>query len=127
MLGPVVALYGLAVAGMCVWMLFRPDSWCRAATRYCQHRFMHPIEFVIALGFGVIFIAFARVSVYFLVFSIFGYWLLATAIGLILAGPSRHRRYGVWSIEKIRPYLRLTAIQWFFLGGWIAWAGLKGI
>ncbi|HKJ18708.1 MAG TPA: hypothetical protein VJ984_15245 [Xanthomonadales bacterium] len=124
--GLAIAFYGLFVAAMSFWILVNPESWSRAATYYCRQWYMHPVEIGITLLSGVIFLVYAPQSISPTVFKTVGHFLLALGAILMLVPPSRHRQFGAWSIEKIRPVLRTLAVPWLVLGVLLIWFGLGG-
>ncbi len=96
--------------GLSLMMIVSPTKWLDLSLRYCQLRYMHPLEILIRLGFGYIFITYAADTKFPTVILYAGYLLLAVAIGLALVHPSFHRRIGINMIQRIGPWFRWTGL-----------------
>lgn len=111
-----VAIYGVFLVVVSLWMIATPDPWVDKATDYVRWRFMHPVEILIAAGSGIGFVLSATSSPFPLALTIFGYLLVAIGIGLVVIGPTAHRRFGVWSFQKVRPIVRPSGFASLIIG-----------
>ena len=57
-----IAIFGLFIISVSVLMIAKPDLWVEMAVRYCHLPYMHPLEILICLGFGLPFIFYAENS-----------------------------------------------------------------
>lgn len=121
---PVVAIFGLFLILISLLMLVRPDLWEKLALWYIRQPFMHPVEILLCLGVGVLFVVTAGGSRFPTVLSVFGYLLAAVGVGLTLIGPSRHRRFGLWSMEKSSGLFRPMAPFSLAFGVFLVYAAL---
>jgi len=101
-----IAIFGVVMVVISLFMIVKPEAWVQIVLRFVRMPYMHPIEIIIRLGFGLLFIQFAEHSKFPLVIKIVGYVLLAVGIGLMLMPPSFHRRLALWAVEKVSKYFR---------------------
>lgn len=120
-----VALYGLLITALSVWMVARPGRVAELGLRYCRWRWMHPVEILLCIGFGAAFVFAAERSGLPAVLRVFGYLLLAVGGGLVLTPPSLHRRFGIWSIEKTGRFLRLAGVGSLGFGIFLLYVALS--
>ncbi len=119
-----ILVYGLLIIAVSLFMIVKPDRWVELATRYCEFRYMHPIEIAIAVGFGLPFIVFAGESAFPTFFKVFGYVLVAVGIGLMLTPPSIHRRFGIWSLKKMERLFRPAGVVSLAFGAFLVYAAV---
>ena len=112
-----IAAFGLLMIAISLLMIVRPETWVDKGVRYCRLRYMHPLEILIRIGFGVLFIIYAESSRYPTALTGFGYLLVGVGIGLVFVPPSLHRRFGIWSIQKIGRRFRTAGVFSLVLGG----------
>ena len=123
----VIAVFGTLLVLVSLWMIAWPVSWVEQATAYCRSRYMHAIEIAICLGFGASFIVFAEQSTYPTLFQVFGCILVTVGVGLMLVPPSFHRRYGVWSMQKMAPYFRPLGFVSLAFGAFLVYVAIRSI
>lgn len=120
----VIVIYGLLIISISLVMIAKPDSWVEMAVRYCRLPYMHPVEILICIGFGLSFIFYAGQSEFPTLFKFFGYVLVAVGLGLIFTPPSYHRRFGIWSTEKIGRQFRPAGLFSLIFGAFLVYAAL---
>ena len=52
--------------------------------------------------------------------------MVAVGVGLLIAGPSRHKQFAVWSAKKFNKTFRPAGIVSIVFGIFIAYGALKG-
>lgn len=119
-----IAAFGLLLVAISLLMIVHPETWVDKAVRYCRLPYMHPLEIIIRIGFGVPFIMYAESSRYPFALTGFGYLLVGVGIGLVFVPPSLHRRFGIWSIQKIGRRFRAAGVFSLALGGVLLYAVL---
>ncbi len=107
-------------------MVINPDSWSNGILKFSQMKCFHGFEIVSRLFFGAIFIIFSDQTLYPTVMRAIGYLMAAVGVGLLIAGPSRHKQFAVWSAKKFYRTFRLAGIASLVFGAFIAYAALKG-
>ncbi len=120
----VIVIYGLLIIAISLVMVAKPDLWVAMTVRYCRLPYMHPVEILVCLGFGLSFVFYAGQSEFPAMFKFFGYVLVAVGLGLILTPPSYHRRFGIWSVEKIGRYFRPAGLFSLIFGAFLVYAAL---
>ena len=105
-------------------MIVRPEAWVDKAVHYCRQRYMHPLEILICVGFGVPFIIYSEASRLPATLTWFGYLLVGVGVGLVFVPPSFHRRFGIWSIQKIGGHFRPAGVFSLVFGGLLLYAVL---
>ncbi len=120
-----IALYGLMIVLISLWMIVSPQSCVGRAIAYCRSPFMHPVDIGLSLVFGSVFVYYANQTAFPVPIKGFGLLLLAVGTGLIVVPPSLHQRYGVWSIEKTAPHWRWLAVFSLLAGLFFIYAGLS--
>ena len=105
-----IVLFGVIMIGLSLMMIVSPAKWLDLSIRYCRLRYMHPLEILIRLGFGYIFIAYGPVTKFPTVISYAGYLLVAVGSGLAFLNPSFHRHLGITMIQRIGPWFRWTGL-----------------
>ncbi len=119
-----IAIYGLLIISISLVMIVKPDLWVDMAVRYCRLPYMHPLEILICLGFGLPFIFYADRSEFPTTFKIFGYLLVAVGLGLMLTPPSYHRRFGIWSVQKFKRFFRPAGLVSLVFGAFLVYAAV---
>ncbi len=119
-----IALFGSILAAISLVMVAKPDAWARCIVRYSRMRYMHVLEILIRVGFGVLFLRFADDAKFPLTMKIIGYILLAVGVGLTLTPPSSHRRFAVWSVEKFSRYFRRAGLVSFAFGVFLIYTAI---
>ncbi len=117
-----IALFGLIMVIVSLVMVAKPDMWRRFIISFCRMRYMHPLEILIRLGFGLLFLRYAEDSKFPLIIRIMGYVLLAAGVGLIFLPPSYHRRFGIWAAEKLSRFFRPAGLVSFAFGVFLIYA-----
>lgn len=119
-----VVLFGLGMVGISLAMWARPDATASRMLRFIRMPFMHPIEILTRVGFGVLFILGAGPSRFPVVLRAFGYLLVAVGLALLFTPPSLHRRFGVWSVERFSRRFRLAAVPSLAFGAFLIYAAV---
>ena len=57
-----IALFGLIMVMVSLVMVAKPDMWGRFIISFCRMPYMHPLEIIIRLGFGLLFVRYAEDS-----------------------------------------------------------------
>lgn len=120
----IIAFYGILLMLLSLWMISQPQTLVEKAVAYCRSPYMHPTEIAICLGFGAPFVLFASQSQYPILLKVFGYVLVTVGVGLLFVPPSYHQRYGVWSMQKVGPYLRLFALPTLAFGAFLVYVAV---
>ncbi|MCF7689246.1 MAG: hypothetical protein K9M98_10315 [Cephaloticoccus sp.] len=105
-----IILFGLITTVLGLWMILKPQLWLELAVRYCRLPYMHPLEILIRLGFGYLFITYAADTRFPTIISYAGYLLVAVGVGLAFLRPSYHRHIGITMIQRIGPWFRFTGL-----------------
>ena len=119
-----IALFGSIMAAISLVMVAKPDAWARFIVLYSRMSYMHALEIVIRLGFGLLFVKYAEDAKFPLTIRIMGYVLLAVGVGLMLTPPSSHRRFAVWSVEKFSEYFRRAGLVSFAFGVFLIYVAM---
>ena len=85
-----IVIFGLITTGLGLWMILKPKVWLDLSVRYCRLPYMHPLEILLRLGFGFIFVIFSAETRYPTIILYAGYLLIAVGIGLAFLRPSYH-------------------------------------
>ncbi len=117
-----ILIFGVLIMAISVFMIAKPDQWVDLAMRYCRLPYMHPLEILICLGFGVPFILNGGRSAFPMALTVFGYVLTAVGVGLMFTPPSYHRRFGLWSLQKMRRLFRPAGVFSLLLGAFLVYA-----
>ena len=107
-------------------MVFDPDYWSNGIVRFSRAKYFHGFEIISRLGFGVIFVAFSAQTLHPAVIGGFGYLMVAVGVGLLIAGPSRHKQFALWSANKFKKTFRPAGIFSMVFGFFIAYSALVG-
>ena len=120
----ILAGFGALMIVMSLLMIARPEAWVDRAVAYCRLRYMHPLEILSRVGFGVSFIVYAEASRFPAALTGFGYLLVGVGVGLAFIPPSYHRRFGIWAIQRIGRGFRPAGVFSLVLGGFLLYAVL---
>ena len=119
-----IAVFGFIMVLISVVMMAKPDAWARCIVLYSRMPYMHALEILIRLGFGLLFVKYASDAKFPLTIEIMGYILLAVGIGLMLTPPSSHRRFAVWSVEKFSKHFRRAGLVSFAFGVFLIYVAM---
>lgn len=121
-----IAFFGILMILLSGVMVVDPDKWSTGILKFSRMTYFHVFEIVNRLLFGTIFIAFSEQTLYPIVISAFGYLMVAVSAGLLMAGPSRHKRFAVWSAKKFNKTFRPAGIVSTVVGVFIVYGALIG-
>ena len=121
-----IAFFGILMILLSAVMVIAPDSWSNGILKFSRMTYFHGFEIVSRLFFGAIFIAFSEQTLYPAVMGAFGYLMMAVGVGLLIAGPSRHKQFADWSAKKFNKTFRPAGIVSTVFGVFIVYGALKG-
>ena len=107
-------------------MVIDPDKWSDGILKFSRMTYFHGFEIVSRLLFGAIFVVFSEQTLYPTVMGAFGYLMVAVGVGLLVAGPSRHKRFAVWSAKKFNKTFRPAGVVSTVAGVFIVYGALSG-
>jgi hypothetical protein len=119
-----IVIFGLITTGLGLWMILKPKVWLDLSVRYCRLPYMHPLEILLRLGFGFIFVIFSAETRYPTIILYAGYLLIAVGIGLAFLRPSYHRHIGITMIQRIGPWFRFTGLVALPIGLFLIYAAI---
>ena len=121
-----IAFFGILMILLSAVMVIDPDKWSDGILKFSRTTYFHGFEIASRLFFGAIFIAFSEQTRYPAVMGAFGYLMVAVGVGLLIAGPSRHRQFAVWSARKFNKTFRPAGIVSTVFGVFIVYGALQG-
>ena len=121
-----IAFFGILLIMLSAVMVIDPNYWSNGIVRFSRAKYFHAFEIISRLGFGGIFIVCSEQTLYPGVIGVFGYLMVAVGVGLLIAGPSRHKQFAVWSARKFKKIFRPAGIVSIVFGVFIAYGALKG-
>lgn len=121
-----IAFFGVLMILLSGVMVIDPDKWSSGILKFSGITYFHSFEIVSRLLFGAIFIAFSEQTLYPTVLGAFGYLMVAVGVGLLIAGPSRHKRFAVWSARKFNKTFRPAGVVSTVVGIFIIYGALNG-
>lgn len=122
----VIAFFGILMVLLSAVMVIDPDNWSNGIVKFSRMKYFHGFEIVSRLFFGAIFIAFSEQTLYPAVFGALGYLMVAVGVGLLIAGPSKHKQFADWSAKKFNKTFRPAGIVSTMFGVFIIYGALKG-
>lgn len=122
----VIAFFGILMVLLSAVMVIDPDNWSNGIVKFSRMKYFHGFEIVSRLFFGAIFIAFSEQTLYPAVFGALGYLMVAVGVGLLIAGPSKHKQFADWSAKKFNKTFRPAGIVSTMFGVFIIYSALKG-
>ena len=117
-----VIIFGLGMVTVSIWMIFDPDSWVRSVIQYCRKSYMHGLEIVICLTFGLLFLFFGETTSFPVVIHAAGYVLTIVGVILVFVPSYYHRRFGIWSVKKIGKTFRPLGFLSLLVGAFFIYA-----
>lgn len=121
-----IAFFGILLVLLSAVMVFDPDYWSNGIVRFSRAKYFHGFEIISRLGFGAIFVAYSEQTLYPAVMGVLGYLMVAVGVGLLIAGPTRHMQFAVWSAKKFNKTFRPAGIVSIVFGIFIAYGALRG-
>jgi hypothetical protein len=120
-----IGVFGLLMLLISVLMIARPNLWIDLALKFSRLKYMHPLEILIRLLFGVTFVNYGSETDYPILIEYIGYLLLAVGAGLLLTPPSQHRRFAIWAITKVGRGFRIAGLGSLVFGGFLIYVALS--
>lgn len=121
-----IAFFGILMILLSAVMVFDPDYWSNGIVRFSRAKYFHAFEIISRLGFGLIFVTFSAQTLHPAVIGGFGYLMVVVGVGLLIAGPSRHKQFAIWSANKFKKTFRPAGIVSIAFGIFIAYSALVG-
>lgn len=122
-----IGLFGLLMMLISVMMITSPELWVDLALKFSRLKYMHPLEILIRLTFGVPFVIYGPETDYPILIEYMGYLLLAVGVGLMLTPQSKHRRFAIWAINKVGKGFRMAGLGSLIFGGFLIYVALSAI
>lgn len=119
----IVLLIALGFLAISLVMLLQPQKYYSNAMRYVQWRWMAPVEAASRGGLGVLLLFAADTAAHPRVINALGWLMVFIGVGLALVPWAQHRRFGVWVVNRIRPWLRPLGALGVVLALSLAYAG----
>jgi uncharacterized protein YjeT (DUF2065 family) len=121
-----IAFFGVVMVLISVLMVINPDNFSSGILKFSRMAYFHGFEIVSRVSFGSLFVAFSEQTLYPAVIDAFGYLMISVGIGLLIAGPSRHKQFAAWSARKFNRTFRPAGIASIVFGTFIVYAALNG-
>jgi hypothetical protein len=93
---PIFAI-GLLTVILSLMMIVSPKGWSQGILAFAARPYFHIAEILLRFALGAVLLIFAEQTLHPLLFRVMGYLVLAVGVGLIMAGPNRHRAFAVKS------------------------------
>lgn len=123
----VVILFGLYLIGLAVASVLLPERAARFLESFAGSAFAHYLEMLIRLVVGVSFVRIASRMPLPTAFTVFGWILVGTTVGLLVIPWQWHHSFAVKSVPQALRYLKLFAAVSFILGALILTAATLAI
>lgn len=121
-----VGLSGLYLVGLASISLCAPARASRFLLGFAGSASTHYLELLVRLVVGGAILVRARHMLFSDVFSVFGWVLVLTTVGLLVVPWRWHQRFARLAVPYAVRHLRLLAVASFLLGGFILVAVLGG-
>lgn len=121
-----IAFFGLMLILLSLVMIINPEYWSKGIVKFSKKPWFHPFEIISRIGFGVVFVIFAKQTLYPKLILFLGYLLIAVGIGLLLTPPSKHKQFAVWSAYKFKKTFRPMGFGSLLFGAFLFYAGIIG-
>ena len=121
-----IAFFGVLLMCFSGVMVIAPDKCSAGILEFSTKWYFHAFEIISRILFGAIFIAYAEQTLFPTIMGAFGYVMVAVGVGLLLAGPSRHKHFAVWSAERFKNVFRPAGFASIVVGALIVYGAIKG-
>ncbi len=125
--GFVVVTSGLWLLGLAVAIWVVPARTKDFLRRFASSPRAHYSEQILRLIAGVAFVVYAAEMRFPMLFSTFGWVLVASAVGLLLMPWQWHRRFGEWAIPLAIRHLKLYALGALVLGAFVLYGVTRAL
>ncbi len=123
--GLVVVGFGLALIALAVLTVVAPARTVKFLRGFASSARAHYTEQVLRLIAGAAIVVFAAEMRFAALFTVFGWLIVLTAIGLLVMPWRWHRRFAEWAIPLAIRRLRLYALGAFGLGTLVLYSALS--
>lgn len=113
---------GALLAAMSLWMVLSPSRFAESIVSFSQWRWFHAFEVASRLLIGIAFVWLAEDYLFPTFATGFGYLLIFVAVGLLIAGEARHRRFAERSADIGRRVFRSAGVVGCVLGALLAYS-----
>ena len=104
-----IALFGLFLVAVSCALLIAPRATMKKLGMAASTMAINLFEAFSLILFGIAFVLFAHGTRFPLTITVFGYVLLIEGVGICLVPRAWHRKYAVWSVGLVNPYVRFLA------------------
>jgi hypothetical protein len=123
--GIVVVTTGLWLIGLALSIVVTPVHAERFLTKFASSARAHYTEQLLRLIAGSAIVIFSVEMRFPDIFRIFGWLIVATALGLLLMPWKWHHQFGKWAIPLVIRNIKLYALGAFLLGSFVLYAVLS--
>lgn len=122
-----ITAFGLLMMFLSVIMITNPQYWSDGIVTFSTKPYFHWFEVISRLASGIIFVIFHAQTLYPSFMLSFGYLLVAVAVGLVVLGEVKHRKFALWSAIKFKQVFRISGVGSFVFGIFLVYVSTIGI
>lgn len=119
-----IAFFGLLMIFLSIVMIINPEYWSQSIINFSEKTYFHPFEIISRGLFGVVFVYYSEQTLFPTLMLVFGYMLIAVAVGLSLTPPSKHRLFAVWSADKFKNTFRYAGMGSLLFGAFLVYSAI---
>jgi len=105
-----IATFGILMMFLSAIMVINPYSFSKGIISFSEKNYFHLFEISTRIIAGIIFAIYAKDTLYPSVFMTIGCVLILVGVGLSLAPPKLHKKFAVWSANRLRNMFRFIGI-----------------
>ena len=119
-----IVVFGLLMCLVSCVMVLQGERYGRTIIAFSQLPYFHSFEILSRAGFGLALLFAAANARYPLFIASTGILLVAVAVFLLMMGPTRHRRFALWSAKKFETAFRPSGFVTVMLGAFFVYNAL---
>jgi len=123
----IITAFGVLMMCFSTVMIVSPSYWSDGIIMFSKKTYFHWFEVFTRFTAGVVFVFFSSATLYPKLTLSIGFLLIAVAIGLLIVGPVKHRKFAVWSAYKFKSTFRPAGIVSFLFGLFLVYISTIGI
>ena len=122
-----ITAFGLLMIYLSIIMIVSPNYWSNGIVDFSRKSYFHWFEVISRLAAGVVFVIFSQTTLYPQLISGIGYLLIVVALGLVITGSVKHRKFAVWSANKFKNTFRPAGFGSLLFGAFLIYITTVGV
>ncbi|MGY8695103.1 MAG: hypothetical protein ACKVGW_13025 [Verrucomicrobiia bacterium] len=120
-----ITLFAVLLITCSLAMIVNPETWTIFWQKFSKKKHFHLVEILTRILFAAVFFGYGNQTKYPVVMNAMAILMIAAAVGLLVMGSSKHRKFAMNATEKHRNKFRAAGFASLAFGSFLLYASLN--